>query len=289
MKKRNLLLSIIIGISVVGGTTVCAQDLTIDGISFEIPDEWQEIQNDINDDGSVFIKYQFSGGEPYYYTVPYSEDTVTVDDTMFDAGREELRKTDGYTEISTSVDDVNGIRKHFTSFYIGNDFGMLTAFDTGKSILNAVYIEPENTSYEDSSQWAKSIDNPKKIDGPENNKIYSTPAEESIKSTVESRISAQYMKTDITEITINENAGTETLDDYIALVHLTWNVQNSKDTSEKMLSMYSSDLAAYLAKECPNVSEVTIFWEVPYLTTNTSKWSFERNENMYLTENILGW
>lgn len=56
-----------------------------------------------------------------------------------------------------------------------------------------------------------------------------------------------------------------------------------------MLSMYSSDLAAYLAKECPNVSEVTIFWEVPYLTTNTSKWSFERNENMYLTENILGW
>ncbi len=98
---------------------------------------------------------------------------------------------------------------------------MLTAFDTGKSILNAVYIEPENTSYEDSSQWAKSIDNPKKIDGPENNKIYSTPAEERIKSTVESRISAQYMKTDITEITINENAGTETLDDYIALVHLT--------------------------------------------------------------------
>ena len=57
MKKRNLLLSIIIGISVVGGTTVCAQDLTIDDISFEIPDEWQEIQNDINDDGSVFIKY----------------------------------------------------------------------------------------------------------------------------------------------------------------------------------------------------------------------------------------
>ena len=285
-----LLLGIVIGIGTIGGTTVCAQDLMIDGISFEIPDQWQEIQNDINDDGSVFIKYQFSGGEPYYYTVPYSEDTVTVDDTMFDAGREELRKTDGYTEISTSVDDVNGIRKHFTSFYIGNDFGMLTAFDTGKSILNAVYIAPENTSYEDSSQWAKSIDNPEKIDGTENNKVYSIPAEESIKATIESRISAQYTKTDITEITINENAGTETLDDYIALVHLTWNVQNSKDTSEKMLSMYSNDLAAYLAEECPNVSEVTIFWEVPYLTTNTSKWSFERNgENMYLTDNILGW
>lgn len=178
MKKRMLLLGIVIGIGTIGGTTVCAQDLTIDGISFEIPDEWQEIQNDINDNGSVFIKYQFSSGEPYYYTVPYPEDTMTVEDAMFDAGREELRKTDDYTEISTSVDDVNGIRKHFTSFYAENNFGMLTAFDTGKSILNAVYIAPENTSYEDSSQWAKSIDNPEKIDGTESNKTHSTSAEE---------------------------------------------------------------------------------------------------------------
>lgn len=55
---------------------------------------------------------------------------------------------------------------------------MLTAFDTGKSILNAVYIAPENTSYEDSSQWTKSIDNPEKIDGTESNKTHSTSAEE---------------------------------------------------------------------------------------------------------------
>ena len=121
-------------------------------------------------------------------------------------------------------------------------------------------------------------------------KTYSVAPEDTIKSTIKSRISDQYRDTDITEITINEDAGTDTLDDYIALVYLKWNVQNSKDTSEKMLSMYSNDLAAYLAEKCPNVSEVSVFWEVPYLTTNTSKWSFERNgENMYLTDNVLGW
>ena len=73
---------------------------------------------------------------------------------------------------------------------------------------------------------------------------------------------------------INENAGTDELDDYVALVYLTWNVQNSPKTSKEMLDMYSSDLAAYLASECPNVSEVAIFWQVPYLTTNTSKWTY---------------
>ena len=291
MKKRKLLMgALFCSIGIMGSTTVYAKNLTIDGISFEIPDEWQEVQNETKEAGSAYIKYQFAGGEPYYYTVPYADDTTIVDDTMFDAGREELRKTDGYTEISTSVDDVNGIRKHFTSFYVGDDMGMLVSFDTGKSILNAVYITPEGTSYDDSSQWAMSVDNPKKADDTVNDKTYSAAPEDTIKSTIKSRISDQYRDTDITEITINEDAGTDTLDDYIALVYLKWNVQNSKDTSEKMLSMYSNDLAAYLAEKCPNVSEVSVFWEVPYLTTNTSKWSFERNgENMYLTDNVLGW
>ena len=271
--NKKLFLGTILCALAMGGTAY-AQDLTIDGISFEIPDEWQQIQNDENEDGSVYIKYQFAGGEPYYYTVPYPEDTTMIDDTIFDAGREELRKMEGYEEITTSVSDVNDIRKHFTCFYIGDDMGMLSAFDTGKSILNAVYITPAGTDYDVSSQWAKSVDNPKKEDGAVSTKNYSASTEDTIKEKIKSRITDKYNSTDITEISVNEHAGTDELDDYVALVYLTWNVQNSPKTSKEMLDMYSSDLAAYLASECPNVSEVAIFWQVPYLTTNTSKWTY---------------
>lgn len=111
-----------------------------------------------------------------------------------------------------------------------------------------------------------------------------------IESTIRSRVSSEYTNTDIDEITINEDAGTNTEDDYIALVYLTWNVKNSESTSEEMLDMYSKDLAATLAEKYSSVQEVAVFWEVPYLTENTSKWSFERRgENMYLTDNVLGW
>ncbi|MEV2284663.1 hypothetical protein ABNB59_07825 [Paenibacillus larvae] len=48
--------------------------------------------------------------------------------------------------------------------------------------------------------------------------------------------------------------------------------------------MYASDLAANLAKS-KNVTEVTVFWEVPYLKEgiNIAKTNFLRKgENMYI-------
>lgn len=111
-----------------------------------------------------------------------------------------------------------------------------------------------------------------------------------IESTIRQRVSDKYDNTDITKITVNEDAGTDNPDDYIALVYLKWNVKNSESTSEEMLSMYSNDLAATVSEEYEDVQEITIFWEVPYLTDNTSKWTFERKEkNMYLTDSIIGW
>ena len=45
----------------------------------------------------------------------------------------QIKNTPGSDPIkTTSVSDVNDIRKHFTCFYIGDDMGMLSAFDTGK-------------------------------------------------------------------------------------------------------------------------------------------------------------
>lgn len=110
-----------------------------------------------------------------------------------------------------------------------------------------------------------------------------------IENYIWARVSSKYDGTTIDEVRINEDLGTDTEGDYIALVNLTWNVQNSAETTEKMLQMYSDDLAASLAIDHPEVQEAAIFWNVPYLGSNTSKWSYERRgDGMYATDKVLG-
>ena len=105
---------------------------------------------------------------------------------------------------------------------------------------------------------------------------------------IRKRIEDKYASTDITKITLNEDLGTDTEGDLIALVYLTWNVSNSGKTSKEMLSMYSSDLAATVASDCPNIQEIAIFWEVPYLNDN-AKCSYERKDDgMYEMDMVWG-
>lgn len=99
---------------------------------------------------------------------------------------------------------------------------------------------------------------------------------EQIEKTIRDRIISEYTMTDIDSITINDDAGTETDGDYIALVNLTWNQKNDGKKSKEVLSLYSSDLAATLGAEVPSVNEVAIFWTVPYLNAN-AKCSYQRS------------
>lgn len=100
-------------------------------------------------------------------------------------------------------------------------------------------------------------------------------------------IKEDYTNTDISEIAINENLGTEEVGDYIILARLTWNAKNSGSMSRKMLEMYSDDFAARIGNDQPSVNEVAIFWTVPYLGDANAKWAYERNgEGMYLSDNM---
>ncbi len=101
-------------------------------------------------------------------------------------------------------------------------------------------------------------------------------------------ISENYTDTDIQQIEINENLGTEEDGDYIILTRLIWNTKNSGHTSKEMLEMYSSDFAARIGNEQPSVNEVAIFWTVPYLDSANAKWAYERNgDGMYLSDNMM--
>ena len=97
-----------------------------------------------------------------------------------------------------------------------------------------------------------------------------------------------YTDTDIEQMEINENLGTEEDGDYIILARLTWNTKNSGTSSKEMLVMYSSDFAARIGAEQPAVNEVAIFWTVPYLDNANAKWAYERkDEGMYLSDNMM--
>lgn len=107
-------------------------------------------------------------------------------------------------------------------------------------------------------------------------------AKEKIKAYV-----SEYAETTIDDITLNPDLGTEKDGDYIALVRLTWNRKNSGKTSKEMLDMFSSDMAAKMYEDLPEVQELAVFWTVPYLN-GSAKISFERaNGGMRYTDKIF--
>lgn len=90
-------------------------------------------------------------------------------------------------------------------------------------------------------------------------------------------VKEQYKSTSIKDITINDNLGTEEEGDYITLIYLSFDVKNKAKTVKEMVDMYSSDLGARLANE-KDISEIAIFWEVPYLKegSNIVKFNLQR-------------
>lgn len=116
-----------------------------------------------------------------------------------------------------------------------------------------------------------------------------TPVDE--KTKIERKVYAyvtEYTSTIVDKVTVNEDFGTETDGDYIALVYLTWNVKNSGKTSKEMLDLYSSDMAAKMYDDLPTVQELCIFWTVPYLNDGQAKISFERNSSgMVYTDTVF--
>lgn len=86
-------------------------------------------------------------------------------------------------------------------------------------------------------------------DGQDDSSNSTISEQDQISSSIRSRVSDKYNKTTVDSITVNEDTDTDTPNDYVVLVNLTWNVENKADTTKKMLQTYSDDLAAYLVNE----------------------------------------
>lgn len=98
-------------------------------------------------------------------------------------------------------------------------------------------------------------------------------------------IVAEFRRTSITNIRVNDHMGTDD-NDYLVLVDLTFEARNNASTAKDMLEMYNNELGAKMA-EVDGVTELTIFWQVPHLVEgqNIAKANLIREGNdMYFEE-----
>lgn len=135
---------------------------------------------------------------------------------------------------------------------------------------------------------------PEPVSEPEAEPAEETPepeltGKEKVDADLRAIVSEKYRDTRVTEITLNDNLGSEAEDDYVALIYLRWTVQNGPDMTKRMIAMYSEDFAARIGTDVPAVTDVAIFWTVPYYSEETAaKYSYERRDNggMYKTDEV---
>ncbi|MCY7492775.1 hypothetical protein [Bacillus safensis] len=101
---------------------------------------------------------------------------------------------------------------------------------------------------------------------------------------IESIVEDNYTTASIEKIEINEDMGSGEPDKFIALVHLSFNAKNSAKTSYNMTEMFSEDLAAKIGSDNDSISQLSVFWKVPYISDkNAAKFSYERSgDNMII-------
>jgi len=154
---------------------------------------------------------------------------------------------------------------------------------------------PIETSRDDSSQNKQTVVTKEESvsTGAEKGKPADVIKEVDRKSEIEALIKDRindddYKNTKLDRITINENLGTDTPNDYIALVYFEFDIQNTRKTGNEVMRMYSDDLVATLAENgVTDISEAVIFWEDEY-NNRTVKYAFEyRNGGFYITD-IMG-
>lgn len=153
-----------------------------------------------------------------------------------------------------------------------------------ETIVNTETESP-NTEKDIESEVTENTEKTTESESTENTEISEY---DKVKNQIKSYINANYTNTVLDDLTVNDDAGTDEDGDYVVLVNLTWNQKNTGKTSQEMLDMYSSDMAARIYQDLPEVQELCIFWTVPYLNDGTAKISFERKDNgMAYTDKVF--
>lgn len=212
----------------------------------------------------------------YYKAGNYSHVFSSKYDIVYTTSKNPIVVSCEYVEVPIGKQEKGWYIEHIIDgvdekcFYLGElDERDLDLYDYESGEL----IEKGKTQEEKAKEMSDFI---KKMEGSES---------DSISSAIKSHVSSNFDKTSVDSVTVNDDLGKGS--GYIALVNLTWNVKNSAETSKKVLEMYSDDLAATIAAKYSSVNEIAVFWKVPYLTNNTSKWSYSCTEGKAYSMDIV--
>lgn len=101
---------------------------------------------------------------------------------------------------------------------------------------------------------------------------------------IESIVEDNYKAASIEKIEINQDMSTDQDNKLIALVYLSFDFKNSAQTSYNMVEMFSDDLAAKIGSDNESISQLSVFWKVPYISDKSAaKFSYERSgDNMII-------
>ncbi|MFJ5965523.1 hypothetical protein [Bacillus sp. NPDC093026] len=106
---------------------------------------------------------------------------------------------------------------------------------------------------------------------------------------IESIIEDNYKAASIEKIKINKDMSTNKDNKLIALVYLSFDFKDSAQGSYNMVEMFSDDLAAKIGKKNTTITQIAVFWKVPYIDEDetVAKFSYERSgENMKITDKV---
>lgn len=140
MRKKALVTLFVSTVLSILPLRVNAECINIDGMILDRPDTWVESSNQTEEDGSIHLEYKCDNGSVNIYTTTYDEDIADFSYLLMDAGLTSIRKMDGYSEVENSTINLDGKTGHITTFTYNENAGMLVSADTGKSIVDLMYV-----------------------------------------------------------------------------------------------------------------------------------------------------
>lgn len=100
-------------------------------------------------------------------------------------------------------------------------------------------------------------------------------------SVIKKELGDQVTNTTLDSLQVNENLGTDSNKDVIVLTNLSWSTKNSEKMTKEMLKMYSDHLAAKLAPELAEDSEIALFWKAKYTGLDIKHSYYIKSGNAY--------
>lgn len=131
------------------------------GMSVPIPESW--VITDVSTDGDVTDVYYSCGAGRCWGWISvseYSEDIADMSDILIYAALSGYEKDDSYMEIQKNKITVDGKPGQAAAFFYQDSFHFLTSVNSGRSIVNFVYIGTIDDS-EELHEYSQMIDNTK--------------------------------------------------------------------------------------------------------------------------------